>query len=364
LLTLLAFAAATPRGETASGETAPGATAPGATAPDTTTPGATAPDTTTPGATAPGARLTPFDIEAHRGGRALRPENTLPAFANALSMGVDTLELDMGVTRDGVIVVSHERGLNPDLARGPDGHYVAAPGTPFVKLTLEQVKQYDVGQIRPGSAYAARFPEQLAVPGTRIPTLAEVFALVRRSGDRHVRLNIETKIDPAHPDESPDPEHFVARVLELLRREHFSDRVMIQSFDWRTLQLVQHQAPTIPTVYLTQQAEPDANVYPDRPSPWTAGFDPMKFGGSVPRAVKAAGGAIWSPFYGDVDRDSIDEAHRLGLPVVVWTVNAPEDMARLIDLGVDGIISDRPDVLRAQAALKGIPLPPPHPVSP
>jgi glycerophosphoryl diester phosphodiesterase len=307
-------------------------------------------------------RLTPFDIEAHRGGRARRPENTLPAFADALSMGVDTLELDMGVTRDGVVVVSHDRGLNPDLARAPDGRYIAT-GIPLVKLTLAQVQQYDVGQIRPGSAYAARFPQQLAVPGTRIPTLAAVFALVRRSGDRHVRLNMETKIDPNHPEESLDPPHFVSAVLDLLQREKFADRVVIQSFDWRTLLLLQKQAPGIPTVYLTQQTGPDANVPAAGPSPWTAGFDPRGHGGSVPRTIKAAGGNIWSPYHGDVDARSISEAHQLGLPVIVWTVNQPDDMARLIDLGVDGIISDRPDLLRAEAAKKGIPLPLPAPVS-
>jgi glycerophosphoryl diester phosphodiesterase len=305
-----------------------------------------------------------LDIEAHRGGRALRPENTLQSFANALSMGVDTLELDMGVTKDGVVVVSHERGLNPDLARAPDGRYVPAPGIPYVKLTLAEVKKYDVGQIRPGSAYAAQFPDQLAVPGTRIPTLTEVFELVRRSGDHHVRLNIETKIDPNHPDESPDPERFVALVLDLLRQEDFAGRVMIESFDWRTLQLVQKQAPVIPTVYLTQQQEPDANIYFDKSSPWTAGFDPRKYGRSVPRAVKAAGGKIWSPLFKDVNQRSIREAHQLGLTIVVWTVNRPRDMARLIDMGVDGIISDRPDVLRAVAAKKGIKLPRPAPVSP
>jgi glycerophosphoryl diester phosphodiesterase len=310
----------------------------------------------------PSRRLTPFDIEAHRGGRALRPENTLPAFANALSMGVDTLELDMGVTKDGVVVVSHERGLNPDLARAPDGHYIDA-GIPYVDLTLAQVKTYDVGQIRPGSAYAAQFPQQLAVPGTRIPTLAEVFALVRRSGDTHVRLNIETKIDPSRPQESLDPEHFVAVVLALLRGERFSDRVMIESFDWRTLLLVQKLAPKIPTVYLTQQTGPDPNIYADKSSPWTAGYDPPNYGGSVVRAVKAAGGRIWSPYYRDVDARSILEAHQLGLPVIVWTVNDAHEMAHLIDLGVDGIISDRPDVLRAVAAKQGLPLPHGAPVT-
>src|SRR5271156_1959062 len=184
-------------------------------------------------------KVSAFDMEAHRGGRALFPENTLPSFANALSMGVDTLELDIGVTSDGAIVVSHERGLNPDLARNADGVYVPPPIVPFVRLWLEDVKKYDVGQIRPGSAYAAQFPDQRAVPGTQIPTLAEVVALVRRSGDTHVRLNIETKIDPDHPDQSPDPQRFVTLLLDFLRQEKFSDRVMVQSFDWRTLQLVE-----------------------------------------------------------------------------------------------------------------------------
>src|ERR1700744_10473 len=149
-----------------------------------------------------------FDIEAHRGGRALFPENTLQSFANALSMGVNTLELDIGVTRDAAIVVSHERKLNPDLARTADGAYIAPPGIPFVRLSLEEVRKYDVGQIRPGSAYAAQFPDQHSVPGTPIPTLIEVFDLVRKSGDAHVRLTIETKIDPNHPQESPEPENF------------------------------------------------------------------------------------------------------------------------------------------------------------
>ncbi len=311
-----------------------------------------------------GVRTAAFDIEAHRGGRALFPENTLVSFAGALSMGVSTLELDIGVTRDGAIVISHERGLNPDLARGADGHYVATPGTPFVKLSLEEVKQFDVGQIRPGSTYAAQFPDQHAVPGTKIPTLKELIELVRCSGSKDVRLNIETKIDPNHPDESPPPERFVALLLELLRAEQFEDRVMVQSFDWRTLQLVQKLAPKIPTVYLTLQVGREPTVFPDRASEWTAGFNPADHGKSVPRAVKAAGGAIWSPYWRDVTPEVIAESHALGLEVVVWTVNQPADMARLIEMGVDGIISDRPDLLRNAAGEKGIPLPAAFPVKP
>ncbi len=305
-----------------------------------------------------------FDIEAHRGGRALRPENTLASFANALSMGVDTLELDIGVTADGALVVSHERGLNPDLARGPDGAYIAAPGIPFVRLPLAEVKKYDVGRIRPDSAYAKQFPDQQAVPGTPIPTLSEVFALVRKSGDAHVRLNIETKIDPNHPDESPDPQRFVTLLLDLAAAEKFEDRIMVQSFDWRTLQLVQKLAPAIPTVYLTQQKGNAPTVSLQRASEWTAGFDPAAHGGSLPRTIKDAGGAIWSPYFGDVTPELVAESHGLGLKVVVWTVNKKDDIARLIDAGVDGIISDRPDLLREVAGEKGIDLPQAFPVTP
>jgi glycerophosphoryl diester phosphodiesterase len=311
-----------------------------------------------------GGNAMAFDIEAHRGGRALFPENTLVAFANALSMGVDTLELDIGITRDGAIVVSHERTLNPDLARDASGVYVTPPGTPLVRLPLEEIRKYDVGQISPGSAYAAQFPQQRAVPGTPMPTLKEVLDLVRKSGDRHVRLNIETKIDPGHPEETPDPQRFAALLLEFLDAEKFTGRVMVQSFDWRTLLLVQKLAPAIPTVYLSLQRGKAPTIFLDKASNWTAGFNPVDYGGSLPRAIKAAGGAIWSPYFGDVNPALISEAHSLGLQVVVWTVNRPEDIARMIEIGVDGIISDDPVLLRRIAGEKGIALPKGSPVTP
>jgi glycerophosphoryl diester phosphodiesterase len=305
-----------------------------------------------------------FDLEAHRGGRALLPENTLPAFANALTMGVDTLELDVGVTADGELVISHERSLNPDLARDAVGAYVAPPGTPFVKLRLDEIKTYDVGQIRPDSAYARQFPDQHALPGTRIPTLKELFALVRKSGNTAARFNIETKIDPDHPEESVDPQRFVTLLLGVIEAEGFSDRVMIQSFDWRTLLLVQRQAPKIPTVYLTLQKGSAPTNALDKATSWTAGFNPADHGGSLPRTIKAAGGAIWSPYFGDVSTALVADAHALGLRVVVWTVNKAEDMAHMIEIGVDGIISDRPDLLRKVAGEKGVTLPAGTPVDP
>jgi glycerophosphoryl diester phosphodiesterase len=179
-----------------------------------------------------------------------------------------------------------------------------------------------------------------------------------------VRLNIETKIDPNHPDESPSPERFVALLLELLRAEKFENRVTVQSFDWRTLQLVQKLAPEIPTVYLTVQGGRDPTVFRDKASEWTAGFNPADHERSTPRTIKAAGGAIWSPYLRDLTPELVSESHALGLKVVVWTVNQPADMARLIEMGVDGIISDRPDLLRQAAREKGIALPAGFPVTP
>jgi glycerophosphoryl diester phosphodiesterase len=142
-------------------------------------------------------------------------------------------------------------------------------------------------------------------------------------------------------------------------------RVTIQSFDWRTLRTVQLEAPEIQTAHLTAQQGFMDNIMADKPaSPWTVGLHVRDFGGSIPRMVKAAGGAVWSPYYGEVTRENVKEAQALGLRVVVWTLNEPADMRRMMELGVDGIISDYPDRLRVVAGEMGIALPPATPVTP
>jgi glycerophosphoryl diester phosphodiesterase len=269
------------------------------------------------------ACATPFDLQGHRGTRGLRPENTLPAFAKALEIGVDTLELDTNVTRDGVVVVMHDRRLNPDVARGPDGQWVSPPGLAIHQLTYAELSRYDVGRLRPGSDYAKEFPDQVAIDGTHAPRLSDVFALVRAQGDRRVRFNIETKISPKAPDESPPPEEFARRLVDEIRAAGMQRRSTIESFDWRTLAVVQRIAPEIPAVYLTYKMD-DAVA-----------------------KVRDAGGKIWSPFYKDVDEAKIREAHAAGIEVVVWTVNDPADMKRMVEWGVDGLITDRPDVFRS-----------------
>lgn len=306
-----------------------------------------------------------FDLQGHRGARGLMPENTLPAFAEALSIGVSTLELDVGVTADGHVVVSHDTALNPNLARAANGAWVETELL-IKDLPLQALQAYDVGRIKPGSRGESRFADQQAVDGTKIPTLRQVFDLVKMSGNETVRLNIETKINPDRPDNTVSPEVFVDALLTLVRERQFESRVTIQSFDWRTLQLVQAQAPDIDTVYLTAQQNWLDNVKSDgdKASAWSAGFNLIQYDGNVPAMVKAAGGAVWSPFSGDVTNRRIKQAQALGLKVIPWTVNDPDMMEKLIDAGVDGIISDYPDRLRAVLQSRNMALPLATPIKP
>ena len=253
-----------------------------------------------------------MDIQGHRGARGHLPENTLPAFELAVKMGVDTLELDVGVTRDGVVVVHHDRRLNADVARGPDGRWVTAPAPTIFSLTFDEIGRFDVGRLRPGSEYAARFPHQKPLDGTRIPRLSEVLKHDRR-------FNIETKISAQAPDETLPPEPFARALIAEIRKAGVEKRATIQSFDFRTLKVVEREAPEIATVYLTMGKASD------------------------PAAVKAAGARHWSPDFRDLDAAKVRAAREAGLKIVPWTVNEPADIERVLALGVDGIISDYPD---------------------
>lgn len=297
---------------------------------------------------------TAFDLQGHRGARGLMPENTLPAFERALAIGVTTLELDTGITADGVVVISHDPVLNPDLVRGPDGQWLSSP-TPIRSLTWAQLQPYDVGRIRPGSRYAQQFPHQQAIDGTRMPKLAELFERVKVLGADTVQFDIETKIDPRRPELTLAPEPFVQALLAVIRAHGLEERVMVQSFDWRTLQLLRAQAPKVRTVYLSVQ-RPQFNTIDTEPGLWTAGLR-LADHGSVPRMVKAAGGHVWSPNFNDLSPALLREAQGLGLKVIPWTVNEPADIARILDWAVDGIISDYPDRVRTEMARRGLPLP-------
>jgi glycerophosphoryl diester phosphodiesterase len=296
-----------------------------------------------------------FDLQGHRGARGLAPENTLPAFERALALGVTTLELDVAITSDGVLVIHHDSTLNPDLTRDSNGAFLDRRGPAIHSLTWAQLQTYDVGRLKPGTDYAKRYPDQQPVDGTRIPRLSDLFDLVKRLGDDKVRFDIETKLTPTKPEETLAPEPFARALIAEIRKAGMAARSQIQSFDWRTLQVVQAIAPEIPTVYLTAQQSWLDNIGADRPegSSWTAGIQYREHG-SVPKMVKAAGGSYWSVYFGDLDPQKLKEAQSLGLKVVVWTVNDPAVMSRMLDWGVDGLITDRPDLARKLLETRGV----------
>ncbi len=257
-------------------------------------------------------------VHGHRGARAMRPENTIPAFQYAIAAGVDVLELDMAVTRDGVVVVSHDPFLEPPVCSGPMGK------TAIHTQTFDEVREWDCGKVRnPG------FPKQTPIPGTRMPTLDEVFDL---APGNQVQFNIETKIFADHPELSPGPEEFVKLVLAVVRKHHLEKRVMLQSFDFRTLRAMKQIAPEIKRVALW---EGDA----------TRDFVSI---------AKDAEATVISPYYKQVTPEKVAAAHAAGLEVVPWTVNTPADWDKLIDARVDAIISDDPAELIAYLKSKGL----------
>ena len=244
-------------------------------------------------------------VHGHRGARALRPENTIPAFEYAIGVGVDAIELDMGVTRDGVVVVSHDPFLAPPICSGP------RPKAFLHELTLAQIREWDCGKLA-----NPRHPRHVAIPGTRMPTLAEVFSLAPRGS---FDFNIEAKTELA-----PPPEEFVRLVLAEIRKHGLEARIIFQSFDFRVLRAMKKLAPEIRLAALWEG--------PDR--------DFMDI-------AKEAGTRIVAPEFAHVTPQKVRAAHAAGLEVVPWTANHPQDWDRLIAAQVDAIITDDPAALIA-----------------
>jgi glycerophosphoryl diester phosphodiesterase len=259
-----------------------------------------------------------FDLQAHRGGAALAPENTIEAFANALAIGVSTLECDVHISADGVPVLSHERTY--------------------------------AGKLIPQCTLAELSP---------IATLHELIALVADQRADEVGFNIETKFDVLHPDEGAPRERFVETILQVLRQSEMLDRAAIQSFDWTMLRLVRADEPRLALNALSRTDYLEV----DQPgaSPWLGGLDIDNFHDSIPAAVSSLGFDAISPSHTILTRAMVAEAHEAGLRVLPYTVDAVASMRRLIEFGVDGMITNRPDVLRTVLADMDVPLPRSYP---
>jgi glycerophosphoryl diester phosphodiesterase len=301
-------------------------------------------------------QTTAFDLQGHRGARGLLPENTLPAFEKAIELGVTTLELDVGVSKDGSVVISHDRALNPDITRDASGAYLTAPVL-VNRLTLAEIKTYDVGRINPDSPYAKRFPDQQPIDGTRMPALSTLFKRAEVLGAKKLRFNIETKISPDKHNDTVSPAVFARKLLDLVREHGLASRVTIQSFDWRTLQIIQElqkgHTKKVLTSCLTAQQAWTNNITPPANNgngkAWTGSVIAADHA-DVPSMVKAAGCDVWSPYFADITPALVKKSHELGLRVIPWTTNTEAEITAVIESGADGLITDYPD--RALPVLK------------
>jgi glycerophosphoryl diester phosphodiesterase len=257
-----------------------------------------------------------IQVHGHRGARAMRPENTIPAFEYAIDQGVDALEMDVAVTKDEVLVISHDPVLNPEICRGLAGTKVIR------EMTFAELRKWDCGSLA-----NPHFPKQTPVPGTRIPTLEEVLALAPRG---NFLFNIETKIFKDKPQYTPPPDRFAELLLHAIDRHQLRSRVIVQSFDFRTLQAMKKIAPDIRLAALDEDE---------------------KLGDFV-TVAHSAGAGIISPEKGMVTPSRVLAAHQARLQVIPWTANTPQEWDALITAGVDAIISDDPAALIAHLKQK------------
>lgn len=318
---------------------------------------------------------TGFDLQAHRGGRDARPENTLPAFAYALTVGVTTIEMDMVITADGVPVVHHSNKLPTYLAQNPWGKFLTIDEQPDIRYwDLQDLKQFDLGTMSPDAPngyWEVHGKTQKSIPGTTIATLEEVFQLIQDWGNDSVFVSIETKSTPyAVNPANPSPTEWIKTFYDLVVDYNMQDRVMMQSFDWRTLQEMKKVDPRIATVALTANQpswnlEGDEGDYQRRDengvAPWMAGLNLNEFDADPVKVAAAIDADIYSPHYKEVTSQLVAQAHSLGMRVIPFTVNDPAQMRTMIAMGVDGLITDRPATLRQVMQELAMPVPPKDP---
>lgn len=324
-----------------------------------------------------------IEVYGHRGARAHAPENTLAGYTVGLKLGIDWVDIDIGITRDGVIIAYHDIWLNPDILH-KNGKFWAKSKEDFFNslrkdnlnqliqpfliknIMFSDLQEYEAGILNQNSPYAKYFPKQQQVPGTRIPSLQNVIDEVNRISGKRVNFQIEIKNDPRYPDWTVTPKEFASNLHKLLKQNNLFDKVEIQSADWQPLYELQKLEPTLKTGYLIEPENIKLmhSSNPVQAGLWSGGHLLKDYNNSLPQMVKALGGSCYEPEDILLTRADLDEAHHLGLKVVVWT--QPERSGKVFDLqlidqliswGVDGIITDDPEQLVARLAALGYMVP-------
>ncbi|WP_164660151.1 glycerophosphodiester phosphodiesterase family protein [Tropicibacter sp. Alg240-R139] len=292
-------------------------------------------------------------LVGHRGARGVMPENTMQGFEFTLACGVKLLEFDVAITRDGVPVITHNHHLTRSVARDGSGNWIEGDEPKLSSLTWKDLAAYDVGGLDGQSAYGQRFPDQAYLNGARIPRLSDLCALINRPGHGDIHLMLEIKSDPDRLKNTQARAEIVAAIVDEVRTAGLTKRTLMHSFDWDLLQECAAQAPEMPTSFLTQLPENDADVGEDEATQAGPVITRDSYH-TLPDLVSQAGGRLWCPYFLDVTADTVMRAQDLGLIVAVWTVNEANDIDRMIDLGVDAIVTDYPGRVQRKLLDRGL----------
>ena len=276
-------------------------------------------------------------IYGHRGARGVLPENTLESFKYLFENDIRAYETDILISKDNIPVITHDFKLDPSYTKDVNGNWIEDENIKIIDLTYEEILKYDVGTLNKLSRYGRKFINQKSLDNQKIPKLSDLLKLSSDNEFDDLLINLEIKSTPIEEGLTPSPEEMVKIVIDEVGRSNLSDKIIYSSFDWRVLREIKERDPKIPRAHLTSGAK--GKIY-DK-SPWLD-FTPLHSEVDLPKLIKALGGSAWHPNYKDVNKEIIEISRNEGLPVNVWTVNKEQDMLRMIDYGVDGIMTDYP----------------------
>ncbi len=294
-------------------------------------------------------------IYGHRGARGDMVENSISGLKYAFDLGIRAVEFDVVISKDNIPVLFHDYRLNTDLVKDSSGNWITDKNMKLRDLTYEEISKYTIESVKPDTKYAKRFKNQQSAKGEKIPKLTDFFKLVTEDKYKDAFLNLEIKSTLTQENVTPNPEKMVSLILKDIKEFNLEDRTLITSYDWRILYELKKQNPNVLRGFITLQQDlptTKKNVYEN--SPWMVKKYPMEELFLLPNIIKSLEGHVWSVFYRDVTKQNVELAHKHGLATCVWTVNREKDIIRMIEYGVDGIITDYPKKVQEICKSKNI----------
>ena len=282
-------------------------------------------------------------IYGHRGARGDLPENTLESFKYLFKININAYETDILISKDLIPVITHDFRLDPSFTKDNEGNWITDENIIIFDLSYDELLKFDVGSLNKLSRYGRRFVNQKTLENQKIPKLSELLELSSKNKSENLLINLEIKSTPDEENLTPTPEEMVKLVMKEVNKSNLQNKIIISSFDWRTLTEIKNHYPEISRAYLSFQQQTGIkikNTIYNR-SPWMS-FLPFFEKYELPKIIKSQGGKALHPYHKDITKKLVDISHQEDLTVNVWTVNEENDMLKMIEYGVDGIMTDYP----------------------